>query len=199
MSRTDPEEAGHSSRVSLVGSPVPSQNQVGESPQPAPDFDTVYAELFPFVWRCLRGLGVPDGSLDDACQDVFLVVHRRLREFSGKASVRTWLYGIVRKVASNQRRTSQRKGQGAPLDDELPSVAPSPHDRAEEAEVAAFVRAFLDDLEPKRREVFLLALLEGMSIPEVATALSIPVNTAYTRVRLVRTEFEKAFAARHGT
>ncbi len=181
-----------------MGSPVPSPNQVGDSPQPAPDFDTVYAELFPFVWRCLRGLGVPNPSLDDACQDVFLVVHRRLPEFSGKASLRTWLYGIVRKVASNQRRTAHRKGKGAPLDEELPSAAPSPYEGAEEAEVAAFVRAFLDALEPKRREVFLLALLEGMSIPEVATALSIPLNTAYTRLRLVRAEFEKAFAARHG-
>jgi len=178
---------------------VPSLNQPGEGPQPAPDFDTLYAELFPFVWRCLRALGVPDPHVDDACQDVFLVVHRRLPEFSGRSSVRTWLYGIVRNVASNQRRSIKRKGHGAPLDDELPSAGPGPHEEAEDAEAAAFVRTFLDELEPKRREVFLLALLEGMSIPEVATALSIPLNTAYTRLRLVRADFQKALAARQRT
>src|SRR5687768_12204599 len=74
------------------------------------DFDEVYAENFPFVWRCLRALGVPQALLDDATQDVFVVVHRQLDAFEGRSSVRTWLYGIARKVAFNHRRRQQRKG-----------------------------------------------------------------------------------------
>src|SRR6185369_14856561 len=149
----------------------------------------------PFVWRCLRGLGVPEPLLDDAAQDVFLVVHRRLAEFAGRSSVRTWLYGIVRNVASNQRRGTARQRHPQPLDDELPSRTPGPLEHAEEAEAAAFVQRFLNTVEPKRREVFILSLLEEMSIPEVAATLSIPINTAYTRLRLVRADFHEALSA----
>jgi RNA polymerase sigma-70 factor (ECF subfamily) len=163
---------------------------------PARDFDAIYAELFPFVWRCLRGLGVPEPLLDDAAQDVFVVVHRRLPEFAGRSSVRTWLYGIVRNVASNQRRGTARRRETEPLDEALPSRAPGPLEHAEEAEAARFVQRFLDSVEPKRRDVFILALLEDMAVPDVAAALSIPLNTAYTRLRLVRADFQRALAAR---
>ncbi|HEY3498366.1 MAG TPA: sigma-70 family RNA polymerase sigma factor, partial [Polyangiaceae bacterium] len=63
------------------------------------DFAGTYREHFPFVWRCLRGLGVREAALDDAAQDVFVIVHRRLRDFRGESSLRTWLYGVVRNVA----------------------------------------------------------------------------------------------------
>ena len=70
----------------------------------------------------------------------------------------------------------------------------TPHERAgrEDAEAAAFVESFLAGLDPKKRDLFILAVLEEMTIPEVATTLSIPVNTAYTRLRAVRADFERA-------
>ena len=156
-------------------------------------FDDVYTRYFPFVWRCLRGLGVPRGGLDDAAQDVFLVVHRQLAGFRGESSPQTWLYGIARHVASNHQRRDRRKQ--APLEPLVTEPAhpdPGPHERAEDAEAAAFVESFVAGLDEKRRDVFILAALEEMTIPEVAAALSIPVNTAYTRLRAVRAEFERA-------
>ena len=159
-------------------------------------FESAYADLFPFVWRCLRGLGVPDAGLDDAAQEVFIVVHRRLAEFRGTSTLRTWVYGIVRNIASNQRRALRRRGATAALDERLPSLAATPIEAAQDAEAAAFVQLFLESLEPKKRDVFLLALMEEMSIPEVAEALSIPLNTAYTRLRLVRADFQRALAQR---
>jgi RNA polymerase sigma-70 factor (ECF subfamily) len=158
------------------------------------DFDAVYSEYFPFVWRCLRGLGVPDAGLDDAAQDVFVVVHRQLPAFRATSTLRTWLYGIVRNVASNQRRARSRKGHADALDERLPSLEPDPAERAQDAQAAAFVQHFVAALDAKKRDVFLLAVLEEMSIPEVAAALSIPVNTAYSRLRLVRADFQAALA-----
>lgn len=158
------------------------------------DFDAVYREYFAFVWRCLRGLGLREPGLDDAAQDVFVAVHRRLAGFRGESSLRTWLYGIVRNVAANHRRTSARKAGTEPLAEQLPYVGPDPIERAQEAEAAAFLQKFLDGLEAKRREVFLLVMLEEMSVPEVAAALSIPLNTAYTRLRLGREDFARAVA-----
>jgi RNA polymerase sigma-70 factor, ECF subfamily len=159
----------------------------------ARSFDDIYTRHFPFVWRCLRGLGVPRGALDDAAQDVFLVVHRQLAGFRGESSPQTWLYGIARHVAANhQRRTRRKQEPLEPLLSEPPHPDPGPHERAADAEAAAFVETFVAGLNDKRRDIFILAVLEEMTIPEVAVALSIPVNTAYTRLRAVRAEFERA-------
>jgi RNA polymerase sigma-70 factor, ECF subfamily len=169
------------------------QESPGAQPQGAQRFDEVYAHYFPFVWRCLRGLGVPRGALDDAAQDVFLVVHRQLDGFRGDSSAQTWLYGIARHVASNyQRRARRKQAPLEPLVTEPPHPDPGPHERAADAEAAAFVEGFLAGLDDKKRDLFILAVLEEMTIPEVAAALSIPVNTAYTRLRAVRADFERA-------
>ena len=164
------------------------------SPQ---SFDELYDRYFPFVWRCLRGMGVGPTGLDDAAQDVFLVVHRQLGGFRGESSAQTWLYGIARHVASNHQRRDQRKQ--APLEPLVSEPAhpdPGPLEQAEDAEAAAFVASFVAGLADKKRDLFILAVLEEMTIPEVATALAIPLNTAYTRLRSVRAEFERALERR---
>jgi RNA polymerase sigma-70 factor (ECF subfamily) len=159
-------------------------------------FTDVYRAYFAFVWRCLRGLGVAQDALDDAAQEVFVVVHRRLPEFRGESSLRTWLYAIVRNVAANQRRGGRRAASLAELDSSLPSSAPDPLERAQDQEAALFVQRFLLTLDDKKRDVFVLALLEQLTIPEVAETLGIPLNTAYTRLRTVRIELRRALAER---
>jgi RNA polymerase sigma-70 factor, ECF subfamily len=163
-----------------------------------PSFDELYAELFPFVWRCLRALGVSPAFLDDAAQDVFVVVHRQLRGFAGNSSPRTWLYGIARRVAFNHRRRLQRKGRTEPLEPERepPSLDRDPHQVAEDGQAALFLQGFLASLRENRREVFLLAVIEQWSAPEVAEALAIPLNTVYSRLRAARLEFQEALALR---
>ena len=160
-------------------------------------FDDVYTQHFGFVWRCLRGLGVQQAALDDAAQEVFLAVHRQLAGFRGESGIRTWLYGIARHVASNQRRRGRRKE--APLEPLPPDTiapGPDPLQRAADAQAASFVERFMQKLDTKKREVFVLAMIEEMTIPEVADALSIPLNTAYTRFRRVRAEFQRALERR---
>ena len=173
-----------------------SQPASAAPPDTASTFADIYAQHFEFVWRCLRGLGVPATGLDDAAQDVFLAVHRQLAGFRGDASIRTWLYAITRHVAANHRRRDRRKGSVLePLQPELPALidpGPGPLDRAADAQAAAFVERFLAKLDTKKREVFLLAVMEEMTVPEVAAALSIPLNTAYTRLRRVRAAFQHA-------
>ena len=159
-------------------------------------FEAIYAEHFAFVWRCLRGLGVPDSALDDAAQDVFVIVHRRLAEFRGDSTMRTWLYGIVRNVASNARRSQRRKRDLAPLPRDTAAITGDPQERAQHEQAARFVQGFLEGVDDKKRELFVLAVLEQMSMPEVARALGVPLNTAYTRLRSVRAEFQAALRQR---
>lgn len=159
-------------------------------------FQDLYVEHFGFVWRCLRGLGVAQGALDDAAQDVFVIVHRRLPEFRGESSARTWLYGILRNVAANQRRGARRSREVLGLASEPACDRQSPHQHVEDREAADFVQAFLATLDDKKREMFVLGLVERMTMPEVAAALGIPLDTAYTRLRSVKQAFARALAER---
>jgi RNA polymerase sigma-70 factor (ECF subfamily) len=180
--------------VKLVRDHHQEPREPSSAPPPEPGgFEDVYAQHVAFVWRCLRGLGVPHAALDDATQDVFLAVHRQLAQFRGEASIRTWIYGIARRVASNHRRSDRRKlAPLEPLQPDAMSPDPGPLQRAADAQAASFVEQFMSKLDTKKREVFLLAMVEEMTIPEVATALSIPLNTAYSRLRRARAEFQRA-------
>lgn len=164
-----------------------------------PGFDDLYAAHFAFVSRCLRALGTPGAALEDASQEVFLVVHRRLHLFTGESSVRTWLFGIVRRVAANQRRAVNRLPPRGDIQQEpiaQPTNPTTPLEQAQNAEAAAFVQSFLGRLPRGQRDVFMLAVVEEMSIPEVAVALSIRLNTAYTWLRRARGRFREEMAER---
>lgn len=166
--------------------------------EPMPlDFAAVYEEHAVFVWRTLRLLGVDPGSLDDAVQEVFLVVHRRLGEFEGRSSLRTWLYAIARRVARNVRRGAGRRGAPEPIvADMVDRVSGNPLELAERAEAGRALLELVGHLSEDQREVFLLVEVEEMSVPEAAEALGVNVNTCYSRLRAARARFERLLAAR---
>jgi RNA polymerase sigma-70 factor, ECF subfamily len=162
------------------------------------DFDAVYAQNAGFVWRSLRLLGVPADALDDAVQEVFLVVHRRLGEFEGRSSVRTWLYAIARRIARNLRRGAGRRGAPESIVSDLADpAAGSPRELAEKAEAGRVLLDLMRCLSEEQREVFLLVEIEEMSVPEAAEALGTNLNTCYSRLRAARARFERELAARH--
>lgn len=167
----------------------------------APSFEEVYDLHAEFVWRGLRRLGVAESCVDDAVQDVFVVVHRRLPEFEGRSSLRTWLFGIMLGVARNARRSARRRAPegalAAEAGDDLPAPdSRDPEGRVEDAESLRTLYALLDDLDEDKRAVLVMADLEEMTAPEIAAALSLNVNTVYARIRAARQAFEQA-VARH--
>jgi RNA polymerase sigma-70 factor (ECF subfamily) len=153
----------------------------------------VYAQHHAAVWRCLRALGVPPDQVDDAVQDVFLVVHRRLPRFDHAAPVRSWILGIARNVA---RRLHERRHRSPPRLAVVQPDPPAPEELVARRDAAAVVERFLDALDPEQRAVFVLAQLEGLDVPEIARTLGIKLNTAYSRLRLARRRFDRV-VARH--
>jgi RNA polymerase sigma-70 factor (ECF subfamily) len=132
-------------------------------------------------------------QLEDVVQEVFIVAHRRLAEFEGRASLKTWLFGITRRVVRDHFRSARRK----PLE-LLGQLEPADVDAADaETQVAAqqgtrLLHALLAQLDQDKREVFVLAELEQMSAPEIALALEQNLNTVYARLRAARQAFEQA-------
>lgn len=159
-----------------------------------PSFERVYEAHFDFVWRSTRRLGVADYAVDDVVQEVFLVVHRQLAKFEGRSAVKTWLYGITRRVVSDHRRKARRRGHHEPIPETIAAGGSSPHERAEKNEAARLLHAILDSMPDDKREVFVLAELEQMSAPEIAEVLGANLNTVYSRIRKARKVFEAALA-----
>lgn len=150
--------------------------------------DALYREHHGYVWRNLQRLGVAEPHVADAMHDVFLVVARRLHEFERRASIRTWLFAIVFRVAQGFHRDRQRQSQREqPIDD--PDAGPGPDASADTSIALHQLLARLDD---DKRAVFILAHLEGMTGAEIAAALDLKVQTVYSRLRLAREVFERA-------
>ncbi len=140
-------------------------------------FDRVYDEGFDFVWRTVRRLGIIDAGVDDVVQDVFLVVHRRLADFEGRSSVKSWLFAITVNAVHRDARRSLRRKPAQPrwpraVEATIPTPSPSgthgPTMANGAEEAVARLHAILDAMNEDRREVFVLAELEEMSVPDIA-------------------------------
>ena len=173
---------------------MPAVAHAMEEAQPAaPSFDEVYGAHAAFVWRVLRTFGVSEAQIEDAVQDVFVVVHRRLREWEGRAAITTWLFAIARRVAGSYRR----KGSAHPTEElvDEPAGGADTFAAMSRAQAAATVVAILQTLDEDKRIVFALVELEQLTVPEVARMLDLNLNTAYSRLRLARAAFELAVRA----
>jgi len=175
------------------------------APAPAIDqvvprtFTAVYDENFAFVWRSVRRLGVVDSAGDGVVQDVFHVVYRQLPRFRGESSVRSWLFAIASHVVRDLRRSLRRKpgnlgGAGRVCDDVdlFADTAPGPHETLATAEAVRALHAVLDGMRKERREVFILADLEQMTVGDIAAAVHANPNTIYSRLRAARADFDRA-------
>ena len=156
-----------------------------------PGVKQIFREHHTFVWRVVRRLGVPPSAVDDVVQEVFVVLHRRHAELQLQGSVRGLLYGIARKVAKRHRDKAAARPALSLVE---PAQAAGQEDRVELQEKAAVVREALDAMDEDKRVTFMLAVVEGMSIPEVAEAQNVNVNTAYSRLRAAKQQVQKAIA-----
>lgn len=167
---------------------------------PRQSFEQIYEQHFAFVWRSSRRLGAPPADLDDVVQEIFVVAHRRLAEFEARSSMKTWLFGIVLNVVRSHRRGLRAKhpyvlSEESRSDPEaLADLGDGPHELSAKAEAARQVDQLLEALDDDKREVFVLAELEQLTGPEIASLLDIPLNTIYSRLRLARQAFAEAAA-----
>jgi len=151
---------------------------------------SLYLEHSDFVRCVLRIHGVGPWNLEDATQDVFVVVFRRFHEFVPRASHKTWLFAIAVRIAKDYRRRASRKEGLLEFDEhQVASSRADPYASLAAAQALRELERQLRSLDVDRREVFLLAQVEQMTAPEIAAALCVKLNTVYSRLRSVRREF----------
>jgi RNA polymerase sigma-70 factor (ECF subfamily) len=187
-------------RASAGAIDSPLADREDESVGDVRSFSSLYDAHVDFVWRSARRLGVDDEAADDVVQQVFVVVHRRLSEFEGRASVKSWLFAILLRVVQDHRRSLRRKSphrSGEAVDpDDLPAatVASDPYEALSRAEASRLINQLLECLDKDRRAVFVMAELEQMTPAEIAEALEVDVRVVYARLRAARADFEEAAA-----
>lgn len=174
-----------------VGDPCPGCRSV-------PAFHVIYKQYFDFVWASARHLGAARDAIDDVVQDAFVVIHARLGTLQNPDALRSWVYGVVRRTVSDHRRSRRaRDAAGDRFRAEhrtIGSALPSPLEVAERNSDLELIERVLAELDEPKREVFVMVEALGMTMPEVVSALDIPLNTAYSRLRLARKQFDEALA-----
>jgi RNA polymerase sigma-70 factor (ECF subfamily) len=161
-------------------------------------FRDVFRENAPFVWRVLRRLGVREADVEDLCQEVFVIVHKKLPDFEGRSSVRTWIYGIALRVASDHRRRAhvrREEATGAVPEERLsaPQLRELERERAK-----AMLDEALAELDDDKRAVFVLYEIEQLDMKEVAEAVGCPLQTAYSRLHAARKRVTESIERRVG-
>jgi RNA polymerase sigma-70 factor, ECF subfamily len=158
----------------------------GPSPR---DFDTIFEQEFSYVWRTLGRLGIREADREDLANEVFFQVYRRLPGCDLERPLRPWLFAFAFRIASSHRRLARNRFEH---NVELPDVrdaAPPADEAMERRESQQLVERSLESLSLDQRAVFVLHEIDGCAMPEIATALAIPLSTAYSRLRLARDRF----------
>ncbi len=151
-----------------------------------PSVREIFDAYAPYVWRTLRHLGVPEADVEDVCQEVFVVVHRKIPSFERRSALKTWLYGICIRTASDYRRRAHVRRE-RPV-----SEPPGLHAEATQFEELAqrqlrgVLASVLEQLDADKRAVFVLYEIEELSMKEIAEIVGCPLQTAYSRLHAAR-------------
>jgi RNA polymerase sigma-70 factor (ECF subfamily) len=161
-------------------------------------FCELYRSERRFVARVVRRFGVPRPDVDDAVQEVFLVLYRRWRELRSHAPIRPWLYGVARRVSGNYRRTKSRRRARSLSSLEsstehalVDAQDPPADERLALAQAWSRLSSELRKLHPARQLVFALVEFEHMTSNEVARIVRRSPNTVSSRLRLARRELRE--------
>jgi RNA polymerase sigma-70 factor (ECF subfamily) len=174
-------------RAGLYGAAVPAPAATAEQPA----VHALFIEHAPFVYRVLRRLGVSEAEVEDVCQEVFMVVHRRLPEFEGRSRLRTWIYAIAVRRASNHVRRAYRRLEKPTDSPPEPPALDDPSTLLEQRRARALLDALLDRLEQDKRQVFVLFELEELNMREIAAIVGCPLPTAYARLYAARRDLQR--------
>ena len=166
---------------------LPNPNQAGVD---VVEFERLYRAHYDAARRWARALGAASEMAEDAVQDAFIIAFRRRESFETTRSFRAWLFGILRRVLSDTRR-SARRARARELRVETGGRAPDPREVLALKRARETVDAFVAGLDEPQRLVFSLCELEELSAPEAAAVLDIPVKTVRSRLRIARKKFER--------
>lgn len=155
-----------------------------------PNLSELFRRHVDAVWRTAVAMGLSREDAEDVVQEVFMTVHDRLERYDGERSARAWILGITRNVVRHHHRGTHRRAARLRRV-EPPSAPEQPEQSVARREAAEVVQAFIDQLDDKKRVVFVLGFVEGLSAKEIAETLGLKLPTVYARARAAEAELAK--------
>jgi RNA polymerase sigma-70 factor (ECF subfamily) len=156
------------------------------------EFQALFDAEFSYVCRALRRLGVREGDLEDVAQEVFVSVHGKFASYDRALPIKPWLFAFAFRAAANYQRLARHRREVAAPDTHERAAEGTPEQLLVERQMQARVLAALEGVPLDRRSVLIMHDIDGISAPDISVALSIPLNTVYSRVRVAREEFRGA-------
>jgi RNA polymerase sigma-70 factor (ECF subfamily) len=168
---------------------APSSAEVAAAAACVDAFDAEYD----YVCRVLRRFHVRDADVEDVAQEVFLVVWRRWRDYDPRRPLRPWLAGVAYRVAYNhQTRSSSAREIPAPWLDDTRDPDADPERELIQADMRGILLRALKGIADKPRSVLILHDVDEVEMRDIAALLSIPLYTAYSRLRVGRRQLVAA-------
>ena len=150
----------------------------------------LFAANYRLVWRLLRRLGVRADGIEDAAQQVFLIVAERLPEIR-EGSERSFIYGTALRIATGYRRRRERERLGCALDEGFQSPLPNPAELTDQRRAREVLDWVLARMHDDLRTVFVLFEIEGFTTAEIAGLVGVPQGTTASRLRRARESFRR--------
>lgn len=154
-------------------------------------FHRVYRAELGYVLSTLRRLGVRPSDVEDVAHDVFVAVYRHLDDYDSTRPLRPWLFGFAYRIARDHKKLARHRHEVAELPMEPAAAAALPDQALEDERLRRLLLEVLDALDFEKRSIIVMHDVDGMPVPEIAKLLEVPLNTAYSRLRLARAAFEK--------
>jgi RNA polymerase sigma-70 factor (ECF subfamily) len=152
----------------------------------------IFDEYFDYVWHTLSRLGIHHEDLEDLAQDVFLKVYARLDDYDPARPMRAWLFGFAYRVAADYRRLARHRFEVSRAAPEPADPGHSVDERIDAEEHRRLLLTALASLDLAPRAIVTMHDVDDISMPDIAEALGIPLNTAYSRLRLAREQLAQA-------
>ncbi len=186
-------DIGHKVLVAALSSPVFESDTRAPLARPMMSLTALFETQFPVVLRRAKRLGLTQDSAEDAVQEAFIVVSRKLDVIEpGKEAA--FLFRTLVNVVRNQKRAARRRredlvdGEIEPMMNANAGLVPAEIQLRKEA--LSFAERILEEMDLDQRVVFVLFELEEMEVPAIAELLEIPVGTVSSRLRRARETFQ---------
>jgi RNA polymerase sigma-70 factor, ECF subfamily len=167
---------------------------------PASTLRWLVKEHYDFIWRLLARLSVTGPEVDDAAQQVFMVLVTREGLSIKPGSERAFLYGVALRVAKEFRRKAQSsQNHMVPDPDQLVDGSPDLEAVAARNQARRQLDRILERMPQNLKEAFIFFELEDLTVPQIAELLSIPTGTVASRLRRARAFFQTEIALLRNT
>ena len=147
----------------------------------------------PFLWRAAVALGVPESEADDVCQEIMLVVHKKLATFQGDA-VKSWLYGICLRVTADYRKKARVRREQPTAEPPDAVLGSTQLEELAARRAESRLLEVLAELDDDKRDAFVLFEIGELTLREIAEATDTPLQTLYSRLQAARAHVRERFS-----